>query len=69
MKNLESIGHRFEPVKVGDTIYYYKEGVPFAAPTPVKVTEVNGDGTYQVKGKNSPGGQLHHDRAYRKPKK
>jgi len=68
MSDLEPIGRRTtEPVKTGDIVYYYQEGKSFAAPVPVKVTECNGDGTYQVRGDNGPGGMLRHDHIYRKP--
>lgn len=67
--NLEPIGRRLERVKAGDTVYYYPEGKPFASAVPVKVTECNGDGTYQVKGDKGPGGMLRHDHMYREPKK
>jgi len=66
--NLEPIGRRLDPVKVGDTVYYYPEGKPFPSPVATKVTECNGDGTYQVKNDRSSG-MLRHDHMYRDPKK
>ena len=68
MDNLESIGGRSDPVRVGDTVYFYREGKSFQPPVAVKITECNGDGTYQVKGENGPGGMLRHDHIYRELK-
>lgn len=68
MKDLEPIGRRHsDPVKPGDTVYYYPEGQSWPTPVATKVTECNGDGTYQVRGDKGPGGMLRHDHMYRKP--
>ncbi len=67
--NLEPIGKRLDPVKKGDTVYYYREGKPFSAAVRAVVTECNGDGTYQVKSdRNNNGGMLRHDHMYREKK-
>lgn len=69
MDNLEPIGRRSDPVKVGDTVFYYPESSSgFVSPVAVKVTEVPTDdySYYRVKGESGPSGILRHDHMYRK---
>lgn len=69
MDNLEPIGRRGEPIRVGDIVYIYPEGKHFPTPEKLIITADIGNGRYEVQ---YPGEKAiyteRHDHLYRKSK-